>query len=90
MFAEVVVNTINKDNAVCVPTNAIVPKGARSVVYVVDEENRAREREVEIGIENTTYVEIIKGVSVGEEVITKGSTLVAEGTLVRVITGGAN
>jgi len=59
------------------------------VVYVVDEEKRAREREVEIGIENTSYVEIVNGVSVGEEVITKGSTLVADGTLVRVITGGA-
>ncbi|NLM87197.1 MAG: efflux RND transporter periplasmic adaptor subunit, partial [Syntrophomonadaceae bacterium] len=58
--------------------------------YVVDEENRAREREVETGIENNSYVEIVKGVSVGEEVITKGSTLVAEGTLVRVISGGAN
>ena len=90
MFAEVAVNTISKDNAVCVPANAVVPKGARTVVYVVDEENRAREREVETGIENNSYVEIVKGVSVGEEVITKGSTLVAEGTLVRVITGGAN
>ena len=90
MFAEVAVNTISKDNAVCVPTNAVVPKGSRTVVYVVDGEKRAREREVEIGIENTSYVEIVKGVSVGEEVITKGSTLVADGTLVRVITGGAN
>jgi len=89
MFAEVAVNTISKDNAVCVPTNAVVPKGSRTVVYVVDGEKRAREREVEIGIENTSYVEIVKGVSVGEEVITKGSTLVADGTLVRVITGGA-
>jgi len=90
MFAEVAVNTISKDNAVCVPTNAVVPKGARTVVYVVDEESRAQEREVEIGIENSNYVEIVNGLSVGEEVITKGSTLVAEGTLVRVITGGAN
>lgn len=90
MFAEVVVNTISKDNAVCVPTNAVVPKGSRTVVYVVDEEKRAREREVEIGIENTSYVEIVNGLSVGEQVITKGSTLVADGTLVRVITGGAN
>jgi len=90
MFAEVAVNTLSKDNVICVPANAVVPKGARTVVYVVDEESRAREREVEIGIENSSYVEIVKGLSAGEQVITKGSTLVAEGTLVRVITGGAN
>lgn len=88
MFAEVAVNTVKKDNAICVPTNAVVPKGARTVVYVVDNENRAQEREVQIGIENTHHVEIAKGLKAGEQVITKGSTLVADGTLVRVVAGG--
>lgn len=90
MFAEVAVNTVSKNNVVCVPTNAVVPKGARTVVYVVDDKKRAREREVEVGIENNQYVEIAKGLKTGEKVITKGSTLVAEGTLVRVVTGGAD
>ncbi|NLB88620.1 MAG: efflux RND transporter periplasmic adaptor subunit, partial [Syntrophomonadaceae bacterium] len=55
-----------------------------------DEENRARQREVELGIENSNYVEILSGVKEGEVVITKGNTLVSDGTLVRVVAGGVN
>jgi RND family efflux transporter MFP subunit len=88
MFAEVIASTINKEDAVCVPQSAIVPKGATTVVYVVDKENRARERQVTVGIENTTIVELTDGIQPGEKVITKGNTLVREGTLVRVVAGG--
>jgi RND family efflux transporter MFP subunit len=88
MFAEVIASTINKDDAVCVPQSAIVPKGATTVVYVVDKDNRAREKQVTVGIENTTIVELTDGIQPGEKVITKGNTLVNEGTLVRVVAGG--
>ncbi len=88
MFAEVIASTINKEDAVCVPQSAIVPKGATTVVYVVDNENRARERQVTVGIENATIVELTDGIQPGEKVITKGNTLVREGTLVRVVAGG--
>jgi len=88
MFAEVTGSTIKKAEAVCVPQSAIVPKGATNVVYIVDSENRARERQVTIGIESETTVELTKGIKAGEKVITKGNTLVREGTLVKVVGGG--
>jgi RND family efflux transporter MFP subunit len=88
MFAEVVIDTARKENVLCVPSNAIVPKGGRTVVYAVDEESRAREKEVEIGIQNTHNVEIVTGITEGETIITRGNTLVNEGTLVRVVAGG--
>ncbi|MGI6413299.1 MAG: efflux RND transporter periplasmic adaptor subunit [Syntrophomonadaceae bacterium] len=88
MFAEVTIPTISRQNVVCVPRSAVVASGARTVVYTVDDEKRAREKEVVIGIENSDYVEIVSGLSSGEEVITKGNTLVRDGTLVRIITGG--
>jgi len=88
MFAEVTGSTIKKTDAVCIPQSAIVPKGATNVVYVVDSENRARERQVTIGIESETTVEITEGIKAGEKVITKGNTLVREGTLVKVVGGG--
>lgn len=88
MFAEVSVATLNKHDVICVPGSAVVPKGARTVVFTVDKENRARETEVITGIGNERFVEITEGIEKGEKVITKGSTLVKEGTLVRVITGG--
>lgn len=88
MFAEVIASTINIDDAVCVPQSAIVPKGATTVVYIVDADNRAREKQVTVGIENSTVVELTEGIKAGEKVITKGNTLVTEGTLVRVVAGG--
>lgn len=88
MFAEVVMATISKQDVVSVPASAVVPKGGRTLVYVVDQENRAREREVETGISDGTFVEIVKGLAPGETVITKGNTLVNDGSLVRVVTGG--
>ena len=88
MFAEVIASTINKEGAICVPQSAIVPKGATTVVYVVDAESRAREKQVTVGIENSTVVELTEGIKAGEKVITKGNTLVTEGTLVRVVAGG--
>lgn len=88
MFAEVSAATQKKSGVICVPRNAVVPKGARTVVYTIDKEKRAQEVEVTTGISNEKYIEITKGLKKGEKVITKGSTLVNEGTLVRVITGG--
>ncbi len=88
MFAEVHLATEKKENALYIPRNAVVPRGERNVVYVVDEDNRAREREVLTGIESRQIIEILEGLESGEEIITRGNTLVNEGTLVRVIAGG--
>ena len=88
MFAEVSLSTVNKDGAICVPAPALVIKGSKTVVFTVDEEKRARAKEVEVGIENSNYVEIISGILEGEEVITRGNTLVTDGTLLRVVAGG--
>lgn len=88
MFAEVIIATETKTNVISVPTSALVPKGNKTVVYIVDKEKRAREKEVKVGLENSKNVEIEQGLKPGEIVITKGNTLVSEGTLVRVVTGG--
>lgn len=89
MFAEINVDTIHKDGVLCVPVGAVVPKEGSNVVYIVDKDKRARSVTVTTGIRNNKYVEITKGLTDGQEVITKGNTLVNEGTLVKVVTGGA-
>lgn len=89
MFAEVVISTVSKDDAVSVPLAAVVPRSGRQIVYTVDSKNRAREIDVETGLRDNNYVEIVSGLKAGEQVITKGNTLVNNGTLVRVVSGGA-
>ncbi len=92
MFAETRVDTQSKKDVLAVPVNAVVPKSGRQVVYVVNakgEEKRAREVEVQSGIKNEKLIEISQGLEAGQEVITKGNTLVNDGTLIRLVAGGA-
>ena len=88
MFAELTIDTINKQNVLCVPVNAVVPKGGSTMVYTVDKHNQARPEDVKTGIKNERYIEITQGLKAGQEVILKGNTLVNDGTLVRVVAGG--
>ncbi len=88
MFAQVSLATVSDSNALCVPRNAVIPKGSKSVIYIVDEDSRARLLEVETGIENSRYIQVLKGLKEGQQVIEKGNTLVSDGSKVRVVTGG--
>lgn len=87
MFAEVRVDTISKKDVLYIPVSALIPTGGREIVYTVDKDSRAQELEVQSGIRNDDYVEIVKGLEAGQEVITKGNTLVNKGTLLRVVAG---
>ncbi len=88
MFAQTALATVSEEDALCVPRNAVIPKGSKSVVYIIDEDSRARMVEVETGIENSSYIQVIKGLKEGQQVIEKGNTLVNDGSKVRVVTGG--
>ncbi|MEN6348153.1 MAG: efflux RND transporter periplasmic adaptor subunit [Syntrophomonas sp.] len=89
MFAEVAVNTQSKSGILAVPVNAVIPRSGRILVYVIDENSRAKEVDVEVGLKNDEYVEVVKGLTEGQTVITKGNTIVQDGSLVKVVAGGA-
>ena len=88
MFAELTIATINKPNVLCVPVNAVIPKNGSTMVYMVDKNQKARPLDVKTGLKNDRYIEITQGLKAGQQVITKGNTLVNDGTLVRVVAGG--
>ena len=88
MFAEVTIDTMSKQGILTVPVGAVIPKGGQNIVYLVDGESRAQVAEVTTGIKNDQYIEIVSGLTAGQEVIVKGNTLVGDGTLVRVVGGG--
>jgi len=88
MFAEVHLPTLAKHQVVTVPQEAVVAKGARRVVYVVDSKSIAHERPVTVGIENESLAEITSGLKVGEPVVVKGSTLIRDGDKVKIVAGG--
>lgn len=87
MFAQVVMATEQAENTLCVPIEAVIARGDKSVVYTVDAENRARPLEVKTGISSDRLIQITAGLEPGTQVIVKGNTLVSDGTLVKVAVG---
>lgn len=71
-------------DAVAVPLVAVVPRDGRAVVYV-ENDSRADERTVELGITDGVRIQILSGVKPGEKLIVEGQRQLRDGSLVKVI-----
>ncbi|MGE5544548.1 MAG: efflux RND transporter periplasmic adaptor subunit, partial [Bacillota bacterium] len=87
MIAEVRVATEKKDGVLTIPRNAVVEKGARRVVFTVDEKSVVHETTIEVGLQNRDRVEVIRGLKAGDQVVIKGQTLLHDTDEVRVAGG---
>lgn len=95
MFARV--NTVfsERENAIVVPEEAIVPQaGKQFVIKLLDGADKGTEKEtkttqrveVKVGIRRPGKVEILEGLAEGDEVVTAGQQRVQkDGTLVKVV-----
>jgi RND family efflux transporter MFP subunit len=83
MSVEANIITREKANALLVPADSV----DGSAVFLV-EGDRARKRNVEVGIRGTRTVEILSGLSEGDRVASPISTDLADGRLVRVVDKG--
>jgi membrane fusion protein (multidrug efflux system) len=85
MFARVQLTLGVRENAVWIPEEAIVPRGQDSFVFrVVD--GKADMVKVQIGSRKVGEVEILKGISSGEMVITEGTQRIGTGSPVSIMT----
>ncbi|MCR5005617.1 MAG: efflux RND transporter periplasmic adaptor subunit [Clostridiales bacterium] len=66
-----VINVIleKAEDVLYVKSGTIKKAGDQSVVYYLDEEGMKKIKEVETGLDNGTYVEIISGLEEGEEIV---------------------
>jgi membrane fusion protein, multidrug efflux system len=95
MFARVNAVFSERDRAIVVPEEAIVPQGGKQFVIKLldgadkgtDKETKTTQRvEVKVGIRKPGKVEILEGLVVGDEVITAGQQRVQkDGTAVKVV-----
>jgi len=69
MSAEVEVIVDKADNALIVPSQAVLERNGNSFVYVI-KDSRARLVRIKAGRSNWTYTEVLSGISEGDEVIT--------------------
>lgn len=75
--------------ALTVPAEAVVRRDGRAYVFLVDPEQRARERLVEVGVEVGADIEIRSGLGAGDAVVARGAGFLSDGDLVRLAPEGA-
>ncbi|MGB8010182.1 MAG: efflux RND transporter periplasmic adaptor subunit [Terriglobales bacterium] len=83
MYAEVKLVLQGNKDALTVPVQAIVQEGSQHYVLVLDDENRVQKRDVELGEQTSTTVEIVHGLSEKERVISAGQSGYAIGEVVQ-------
>ena len=85
MFVRLNITLKSDADHLVVPSEAVIvtPKGMR-VVYVV-EDCKAKQRKVEIGMEAEGKIQIISGLSAGEQIVVAGNEKLKDGVEVRTV-----
>lgn len=83
-FVRVELPKIIVPHAIAVPQRAVVQSGRRSVVYIVDGDDKVRVREVTLGVRIDNQQLIEQGLATGDRVIVEGLSMLQPGTQVRV------
>ena len=76
MFATINVTSAAREDALWVPTEAVIQTGTRTVVIAVTEVDKFAPIEVEIGTEVDDRTEIQKGLESGQKVVVSGQFLI--------------
>lgn len=79
MYAKVEFTVEQHDNALVVPSNAVVDYNGQRGVFIPDEENIARFQAIKTGIEQPDLVEVAGGLKEGDRVVTTGAAALRDG-----------
>lgn len=85
MFAEVQIKSQSKDEVILVPSDAPYIKGGKTWIITLDDKNIPIFNEVETGLDNGEYTEIVKGIKAEDKIVISGQPFVIEGSEVVVI-----
>jgi multidrug efflux pump subunit AcrA (membrane-fusion protein) len=86
MYARVHLTTEQRNNALVVPSNAVVDRDGQRGVFLANANNTAAFRPIQVGIEETAHVEVLGGVSEKDQVITTGAAALQNGD--RIVLAG--
>ena len=85
MYATLSLVTNRRENIPVIQRISVISTYGSWIVFVIDENNIARRREVTLGLESEDYLEIISGVDLGEKVVSAGQNFLSDGDSVRVV-----
>jgi membrane fusion protein (multidrug efflux system) len=84
LFARVTIAAASRENALLVPESAILPEGDSRIVYRVTD-GKAVRGTVTLGERRTGEVEVLEGLSIGDEVVIAGQQRLRNGVAVEVV-----
>jgi len=84
MFARVEFTTLNNRNTISIPRNALVGSIKNPQIFVV-ENGTTKLRNLTVGNESGTNIEVIQGLMEGEEIVISGQNIVEDNTKVTVL-----
>ncbi len=76
MFADVTIYAAKQLNAIVIPSEAVIRSGLRNQVFVVRSPGKFEPRLVTLGLASNGKVVVLKGVEVGEQVVTSAQFLI--------------
>jgi RND family efflux transporter MFP subunit len=83
VYAEAVLTLEKKDNVLALPLEALNYENSKTTVYVVNNLNEIEDREVKLGMQTAKEVEVVSGVSAGEQVVVSDRSGLKPGENVR-------
>ena len=88
MFAQVELPVGGKGRVLAVPDSAVIDSGTRRIVLVQVQEGRFEPREVSLGARSDGYVEVLEGVTEGEQVVVAANFLIDAESNLKAAIGG--
>lgn len=76
MYASVQLEAPARTEALAVPSEAVIRTGTRSLVLVADDDSRFRPVPVRTGVETGDWVEVLDGLTAGQQVVASGQFLI--------------
>ncbi len=76
LFADVRLQAGAREGVLVIPTEAVVRSGEREQVFVVRAPGKFEPREVRLGVESEGWVEVLEGLSEGDEIVTSAQFLI--------------
>lgn len=85
MYAEIQVIVDHAENALVIPSDAIVYKESQPVAYVVSADGTARETALTLGLNDGEQYVVTNGLQSGDEVVVRGNGDLVDGTLITLV-----
>jgi len=83
MYANTTLQLEQRSGVLAIPVQAVIRNGNQASVLIVDRQNRVQTRNVTLGLQASTLVEVMKGLAEGERVITGGQSKYQAGETVK-------